>query len=148
MQARQIMTRDPLCVLPTDPIWRAAELMRYHGIGCTPVVSDETSRRVVGMLTDRDIAIRCVARKHNGSCTVSDHMTATPIHSVLTTDDASRVMQKMQSARIQRVPVVGPDGKLAGIISQGDVLRHMGRRDPVAFERTMEHVYAGSTFIR
>jgi CBS domain-containing protein len=148
MLARQMMTRDPLCVLPSDPIWHAAELMRYHGIGCTPVLADETSRRVVGMLTDRDIATRCVARKHSGSCTVAEHMTATPIHSVLTTDDASRVMQKMQFARVQRVPVVSPDGKLAGIISQGDVLRHLGRRDPVAFERTMEHVYAGSTFVR
>jgi CBS domain-containing protein len=148
MLARQMMTRDPLCVLPSDPIWHAAELMRYHGIGCTPVLADETSRRVVGVLTDRDIATRCVARKHSGSCTVSEHMTATPIHSVLTTDDASRVMQKMQFARVQRVPVVGPDGKLAGIISQGDVLRHLGRQDPVAFERTMEHVYAGSTFVR
>lgn len=148
MLAVQMMTRDPLCVLPSDPIWRAAELMRYHGIGCTPVLADETSRRVVGMLTDRDITTRCVARKHSGSCTVSDHMTATPIHSVLTTDDAARVMQKMRSARIQRIPVMSPDGKLAGIISQGDVLRHLGRRDPVAFERTMEHVYAGSTFVR
>lgn len=148
MLARQIMTRDPLCVLPTDPIWRAAELMRYHGIGCTPVLADESSRHVVGMLTDRDITTRCVARKHGGSCRVADHMTATPIHAVLTTDDATRVMQKMQAARVQRVPVLHADGTLAGIVSQGDVLRHMGRQDPIAFERTMEHVYSGSTFVR
>ena len=57
-------------------------------------------------------------------------------------------MQKMQSARVQRVPVLNADGALVGIISQGDVLRHVGRRDPIAFERTMEHVYAGSTFVR
>ena len=60
MLVRDIMTRDPMCVLPSDPIWRAAEMMRYHGIGCTPVVADEESRRVVGFLTDRDIATRCV----------------------------------------------------------------------------------------
>ena len=148
MLTRDIMTRDPLWVLPSDPIWRAAELMRYHGIGCTPVVSDEKSRRVVGLLTDRDITTRCVARKHDGNCRVADHMTATPIHSVLVTDDASRVMRKMETARVRRVPVLTADGSLAGIVSQGDLLRHLGRRDPVAFERAMEHVYAGSTFVR
>lgn len=148
MLARDIMTRDPMCVLPSDPIWRAAEMMRYHGIGCTPVVADEDSRQVVGFLTDRDITTRCVARKHSGKCRVSDHMTATPIHTVLTSDDASRVMQKMEAARVRRVPVLAADGTLAGIISQGDMLRHLGHRDPVAYERAMEHVYAGSTFVR
>ena len=148
MQARDIMTRDPLCVLPSDPIWRAAEMMRYHGIGCTPVVSDDTSRRVVGLITDRDIATRCVARKHTCTCRVSDHMTSAPIHTVLATDDATRVMQKMEAARVRRVPVLTSDGALTGIISQGDMLRHLGHRDPVAFERALEHVYAGSTFVR
>ena len=148
MLARDIMTRDPMFVLPSDPIWRAAEMMRYHGIGCTPVVADEETRKVVGLLTDRDIATSCVARKHSGACRVADHMTATPIHAVQTTDDASRVMRKMEVARVRRVPVLDTKGNLAGIISQGDVLRHMGRRDPVAFERAMEHVYAGSTFVR
>ena len=148
MLARDIMTRDPMSVLPTDPIWRAAEMMRYHGIGCTPVIADESSQLVVGVLTDRDIATRCVARKHSTNCRVADHMTATPIHCVLTTDDASRVMQIMESARVRRVPVLTADGALAGIISHGDLLRHMGRRDPVSFERAMEHVYAGSTVVR
>jgi CBS domain-containing protein len=148
MQARELMTRDPLCVLPTDPIWQAAEIMRYHGIGCTPVVADEHSRRVVGMLTDRDIAIRCVARKHVARCTVSDHMTSTPIHSVLATDDAPRVMHRMEQARVRRLPVLSDDGALIGIISQGDVLRRLGHQEPLLVERSMEHVYAGSTFVR
>ena len=148
MLAREIMTRDPMFVLPSDPIWRAAEMMRYHGIGCTPVVADESSRRVIGVLTDRDIATRCVARKHNADCTVSDHMTATPIHTVFATDDSTRVMRKMEMARVRRVPVITSDGALAGIISQGDLLRHLGRRDPVAYERSMEYVYSGSRFVR
>lgn len=148
MLAREIMTRDPLWVLPSDPIWRAAEMMRYHGIGCTPVIADEGSRQVVGVLTDRDITTRCVARKHSGNCRVSDHMTATPIHSVTAGDDAARAIQKMEAARVRRVPVLTADGALIGIISQGDLLRHLGHRDPVAFERAMEHVYAGSTFVR
>jgi CBS domain-containing protein len=148
MVARELMTRDPLCVLPTDPIWQAAEMMRYHGIGCTPVVTDDTSRRVVGILTDRDITTRCVARKHLSRCLVSDHMTSTPIHSVLSTDDAARVMRRMEEARVRRLPVLSDDGALIGIISQGDVLRRLGHLEPLLVERSMEHVYAGSTFVR
>lgn len=148
MLARDIMTHDPLCVLPTDPIWRAAEMMRYHGIGCTPVLADETSRTVVGMLTDRDITIRCVARKHVAACQVADHMTSTPIRSVQVTDDAGRVMRTMEAAQVRRLPVLTADGALVGIISQGDLLRHVGHRDPVAYERAMEHLYAGSTLVR
>jgi CBS domain-containing protein len=123
-------------------------MMRYHGIGCTPVVADEASRRVIGMLTDRDITTRCVARKHVARCTVADHMTSTPIHSVLYADDASRVMNKMELARVRRLPVLAADGALIGIISQGDVLRRLGHQEPLLVERAMEHVYAGSTFVR
>ena len=53
-----------------------------------------------------------------------------------------------RTARVRRVPVLTNDGSLAGIISQGDVLRHVGPGDPIGFERTMQHVYAGSTFVR
>jgi len=148
MLARDIMTRDPLCVLPTDPIWRAAELMRYHGIGCTPVIADEASRRVVGILTDRDITTRCVARKHTGTCLVADHMTATPIHAVLFTDDVTRAMLKMEQARVRRLPVLSDDGAVIGIVSEGDVLRRLGPRHPLTVEQTLEHAHAASTFVR
>ena len=83
MLARQIMSREAFFVLPTDAIWRAAELMRYQGVGCIPVVSDERSRRVVGILTDRDITTRCVARQHGPTCYVADHMTLERVHSVV-----------------------------------------------------------------
>jgi CBS-domain-containing membrane protein len=75
-------------------------------------------------------------------------MTSTPIHSVLYADDASRVMNKMELARVRRLPVLAADGALIGIISQGDVLRRLGHQEPLLVERAMEHVYAGSTFVR
>lgn len=148
MLAREMMTRDPLCVLPTDPIWRAAELMRYHGIGCTPVVANEANRRVIGMLTDRDITTRCVARKHGPGCTVAEHMTATPIHAVLEDDVAEQALRLMEQSRVRRLPVLSGDGAVVGIISHGDILRRMGHRQPLAVERALEQVYAESTFSR
>ncbi len=143
MLARDIMTRDPLCVVPTDPVWKAAELMRYHEIGCVPVIDDSSSGRVVGMLTDRDIATRCVARRHSGNCTVAAHMSATPIHCVLETDEAAHAMRRMEQTRIRRVPVLSATGQIVGIITQGDVIRRLGHSDPLIVERSMELVHAG-----
>lgn len=148
MRARDIMTREPFFVLERDPVWRAAEMMRHHGVGCTPVVADERSRRLVGMLTDRDIAVRCVARKHATECLVRDHMTGGPIRTVLTDDDVHLALQRMEQFAVRRVPVVTADGTLVGLISNGDVLRKLGPREPMVVEKSLEQVFSYSHAIR
>ena len=142
MLAREIMTRDPQVVHSSDPIWRAAELMRYYSIGCVPVVSDDAPRDLVGMLTDRDIAVRCVARKHAMTCLTRDHMTARPLRTVMLHEDIEDVMSVMEQYRVRRIPVIGDDGALMGIISEGDVLRRFGRRNPLMVERSLERIFA------
>lgn len=145
MLAREIMTRDPQVVLPTDPVWRAAELMRYYSIGCVLVAADDDRRDLVGMLTDRDIAVRCVARKHATACLTRDHMTARPLRTVHIHDDIEDVMAVMEQYRVRRIPVIGDDGALMGIISEGDVLRRFGRRNPLMVERALERIFAPAT---
>lgn len=148
MKAREIMTREPLFVLESDPVWRAAEMMRYHDVGCTPVVADEHSRRLVGILTDRDIAVRCMARKHAPECRVRDHMTGTPIHTVQMDDDVRLVLRKMEQLAVRRIPVVTSDGALIGLISNGDILRRLGPREPILVEKSLERTYAHSHAMR
>ncbi|HEX7122247.1 MAG TPA: CBS domain-containing protein [Gemmatimonadaceae bacterium] len=142
MLAREIMTRNLQVVMASDPVWRAAELMRYHSIGCVPVVADDDVRRLVGILTDRDITVRCVARKHGQTCLARDHMTALPLRTVSATDDVSSVLRAMEQHRVRRVPVLGDDGALLGIISEGDLLRRLGRRNPLMVERSLERIFA------
>jgi CBS domain-containing protein len=146
MLAREIMTHEPYFVLAGDPIWRAAEVMRYHNVGCTPVVSDESSRRLVGMLTDRDIAVRCTARKHDAGCLVRAHMSGSPVASVSAGADVRVAMRRMEARSVRRIAVVSDDGGLVGIITQGDLLRRLGPQNPLAVERSIELISSGAHF--
>jgi len=69
MKAQDIMSKDPICVTPDTSLTDAARLMKDENIGVVPVVDSETSRRLVGILTDRDIAVRAVAEGRDGTKT-------------------------------------------------------------------------------
>lgn len=121
MKARDIMTHRPLAVIPTDPVWKAAEIMKYEDIGGVPVVHDRTSGRLVGVITDRDITVRCVARRHEPSCLVRAHMTPRPLRTVHPDDDVGEVVKKMEEAEVRRIPVVDEHGILVGIVAERDL---------------------------
>lgn len=139
MIARDVMTAELSVVTPSDPIARAAEIMRDLDIGAVPVVDDAASMRLRGILTDRDIAIRCVAKKHGVSCRVGDHMT-THVETVKPDADLSRVIWLMEQKQIRRVPVVSIDDRLQGIIAQADLATKVGPKDPLVVEEVLERV--------
>lgn len=136
MRARDLMSAPPRMVLPGDPLSRAAAVMRDHDLGAVPVVDDPASMHPVGILTDRDIAVRCVAGGHERWCTVGDHMTCPPLASVAPAADVDEVMALMRDRRIRRVMVV-EEGRLVGIVAMADVARGEGPRDPIGTEKTL-----------
>ena len=125
MQAQELMTRDPACVTPEDPAQKAAELMSQHDCGAIPVVDDEESRHVIGMITDRDIAIRGVARGRGAEARVEELMTSDP--DCLTPEaDVDEVERIMSERQVRRVPIIDAGGCLVGIIAQADLARSDG----------------------
>jgi CBS domain-containing protein len=120
MKAREIMTSNIECVTRDDSIRSAAQIMRDSDVGAVPVVDDRNSMRLVGMITDRDIAIRHVAGDNEGDCNVGDHMTAGRMYTVSPDDDVNDVMNTMKSEQVRRVPVVEGE-RLVGIIAQADI---------------------------
>lgn len=128
MKARDIMTTDPECITPETTLQEAARLMRDGGFGAIPVVEDTSSRKVVGIITDRDIAVRHVAEGHDFRCTVRDHMTD-GIETVHGDDDLSEVEELMADEQIRRVPVVDENDRLIGMIAQADLARSDSSRD-------------------
>jgi CBS domain-containing protein len=120
MKAREIMTPDPDVVTPTDPITRAAEIMRDREVGFVPVVGDRSSMQLTGVITDRDIAVRHVAAGCTHDCEVEQHMTASTMSTVGPDDDTSAVHDVMMRSQIRRVPVTD-GGRLVGVIAQADV---------------------------
>lgn len=123
MQAQELMTRDPACCTPDDPARRAAELMRQNDCGAIPVVDDDDSRQLLGMITDRDIAIRGVARGRGADARVEDLMTPGPraCGPDANVEDVERIMTERQ---VRRVPIIDAGGALVGIIAQADLARN------------------------
>lgn len=120
MQIREIMTRDPECCTPDDTLQRAARLMADCDCGCIPVVEGADRKQVVGVITDRDIAVRGVAKGKTPDSKVNDVMSPSPT-CCKADDDVEVVEQIMVEKQVRRVPVVDGEGRVVGIVAQADL---------------------------
>jgi CBS domain-containing protein len=129
MQVKEIMTADPACCTPDSTLQRVAEMMVENDCGEIPVVENIANMVPVGVITDRDITCRTVAKGLNplvmtaGDCMTTPCVTVTPDMSL---DECCRRMEENQ---IRRVPVVDAGGACCGIVALADVARHAGKRD-------------------
>lgn len=140
MKARDIMTWSPSVVTPSEPITRAAELMKERNVGLIPVVNDRSRMQLEGVITDRDIAIRCVAEHHDGSCRVADHMTTGHLDVVRPDTDVEQIIEEMERDQVRRVLVVEHGNRLTGIVAQADLALRFGPKDPLKVEEVLEAV--------
>src|SRR6266853_1471344 len=121
MKCSEVMTDNPVCCLSNDLVSQAARVMRREHIGPIPVVSDERTKEIIGIVTDRDLAIKVVAESRDPNrTTVGDVMTHT-IVVCREDDDLSSAIAAMGEYQIRRLPVIDQSGHLVGIISQADV---------------------------
>lgn len=123
MRVKQIMTPDPATCTPESTAREAAALMRDHDCGSIPVV--EGGKRLIGTVTDRDLAVRGLAEGKGPEARVRDLMTPDPA-TCLPEDEVENVRQVMVQALVRRVPVVDEDGLLVGIVAQADIAREEG----------------------
>jgi CBS domain-containing protein len=138
MKAKDIMTRKPKSVTPETTVRDAARLMKDEDVGVLPVVERTGSDRLIGIVTDRDIAIRHVAEGHDSSsCPVSEAMTSS-VRTAREEDDIEAVMDLMGKEQVRRIPVVDERGGLVGNVAQADIVRDA--RDDKKAERTIEKI--------
>jgi CBS domain-containing protein len=147
MNARDLMTPDPRVVTAEEPISRAAQIMRDLNVGCVPVVDDPAQMRVVGVLTDRDLVVRCLAERHFRDCKVGEHMTAVALDTVAPGADVADVVALMERDQVRRI-LVTDRGRLVGIIAQADLALKQGPLQPLVVEEVLERVSAPSESIR
>ena len=139
MKARDIMTTEPRVVMPGDTIRQAAGIMRDSDVGMVPVVEDEQSMTLRGVITDRDIAVRHVAEGHGNDCTVSEDMSGDVV-TVGPDDDLDRVMNRMRRNQVRRIPVVEDGRRLVGVIAQADLAVDTGPDAAEDVEGTVEEI--------
>jgi CBS domain-containing protein len=117
MQAKDLMSRDVVTVLPQTLLQRAARLMLELDIGALPVRRGD---RLVGMVTDRDLAVRALAQGHGPDATVGDVMTR-DVKYCFADQDVDEVAANMADLQLRRLPVLDHDKRLVGILSLCDI---------------------------
>jgi len=119
MIVAEVMTPNVQTCSPTDPLHAAAQIMWERDCGSVPVVREDG--HVVGMITDRDICIAAATKSRaEGDIQVREVLTK-PLRSCSPTDDVRAAMETMRTQQLRRLPVVEPDGRLAGIVSLHDI---------------------------
>ena len=135
MKIRDVMSRDLEVARPEDTLQAVAERMASADIGSLPVVDGE---RLVGMITDRDIAVRAVAKGLDGQTPVGQVMSGKAICCDVD-DDLSDVSDKMAEAQVRRLPVLDGGQKLVGIVALGDLaLQDKDKRTGQTLEQISE----------
>lgn len=119
MKIREVMTRDVQTVRPDQRVQEAASFMLSADAGSIPVIDGD---RLIGIITDRDIAVRGVAKGYGPDTPVRELMT-NDIVCVRDDDDVDEVASKMSDAQVRRLPVIDDNQRLCGIVSLGDLSR-------------------------
>jgi CBS domain-containing protein len=118
-RVRDVMTANPECVREQDGIAEAARIMKSEDTGVVPIV--DSDRKLLGIITDRDIVVRLVAEGRNPlDCKVNEAMTK-HIRSVMEDATVDEVMNIMRGANVRRVPVCDKNDRIVGIVSMGDL---------------------------
>jgi CBS domain-containing protein len=119
MKVSEVMTRDVQTIRPDQRVQEAASFMLSADAGSIPVTDGD---RLIGMITDRDIAVRGVAKGYGPDTPVRELMTDELI-CVREDDDVDDVASKMSEAQVRRFPVIDDQERLCGIVSLGDLSR-------------------------
>ena len=119
-QIRDLMTDNPRSIDAEKPVAYAAKMMRDEDVGLAPIVQGD---RLVGTLTDRDIAIRVVAEGRDPESTTVREVASTDLVTIDPEQSLDEALRLMAQHQVRRLPVVEEDGRLVGVLAQADVAR-------------------------
>src|SRR5689334_19563529 len=128
MKAKDLMTPNPACCTPETNLQQVAQLMVEEDCGCIPVVERQENLKPVGIITDRDIACRTVARGKNPLEMTAGQAMSGPVVSVTPETSLKDCCQLMEAEQVRRLVVVDRNGSCCGVIAQADVARHTSKQ--------------------
>jgi len=131
-KCKDVMTEDPVCCLPTDAVSKAAQLMKDEDVGSIPVIEDEETMKLIGIVTDRDLALQVVAPERDASTTQVEDVMTYEVITCRASDDVQKAVDAMAQHQLRRMPVIDSDHRIVGIISQADVATRVEKSEEVA----------------
>jgi CBS domain-containing protein len=133
-----VMTKDPTCCLAADTAQMAAQAMKSKDIGAVLVVDSQETKKLVGIVTDRDLALKVVAGGLDPRQTRVETVMARNIAICAPQDDLQRALDTMSKRQLRRIPVVDKKGQLVGIIAQADLATRL--EQPAATGKVVEQI--------
>ena len=126
MRIKHVMTKDPTCCVPSDTAQCAAKIMRDEDTGVVPIIENEQSHKVIGIVTDRDLCMNIVAEGRDPRTTQVHESMTTTVVSCSPQDSVDKATELMRENQIRRIPVVDQQHQLLGIVAMADIV---GRAD-------------------
>ena len=124
MKVREVMSQNPTCCTPSDSAQSVARIMRDRNVGAVPVIADQQTHQLIGMVTDRDFCCSIVADGLDPkTTTIERFISANPV-SCRDGENIERCERLMQDHQVRRIPVVDQSGSVIGIVSQADLALH------------------------
>jgi len=139
MKASDIMTPDPACCNPETTARQAARLMEENDCGSLPVCETDGENRLIGMVTDRDLALRVLGRGLPPDAPIKEAMSPQVI-ACRPEDDLDRVERLMAEHQLRRLPVIDSQSRCIGIIAQADLARHRKQVGEKDFSKVLESI--------
>ena len=127
-----VMTKDPVCCFPSDTVAKVAELMKSNDIGSVPIIENEQTMKLVGIVTDRDLALRMVAEGRDAKSTKADAVMTREVVTCRAEDDLQTALDAMSEHQLRRIPVIDSNNRIVGIIAQADVATRVDQPEKVA----------------
>jgi len=131
-KARDVMTKDLVYASPQDTVSHVAQLMKMEDIGPVLIVDNKESRRLVGIVTDRDLVLKVIAEGQDPKTTRVEEVMSKKLVTCRADDDVENAMKAMAQYQLRRIPVVEDDNRLVGIISQADIATRVDEPEKTA----------------
>lgn len=127
-----VMTSNPICCLPTDNVVTVAEIMKNANIGPIPVIENAETRKLVGIITDRDLALKIVGEGRDAKSTLVEAVMTRKVVTCRDDDDLQTALDAMSKHQLRRIIIVDKANKVMGIISQADVATRVNQSEKTA----------------
>lgn len=128
MKCAEIMTKNPSCCLPTTPVEKVAQMMESEDVGPIPIVDDLQNKKLLGIVTDRDLTLKVTAKGRDPRQTQVREVMSNNLVTCQADEDLDRALKSMESAQVRRIPVVDNTQRLLGIITVSDIVSRL--KDP------------------
>ena len=131
-KCNELMTKNPVCCLQNDTVSKVADLMKSKDIGPIPIIDSQQTKKLVGIVTDRDLALKIVADGRNPKSTKAEEVMTREVVTCRAEDDLQNALDAMSGHKLRRIPVIDHNSRIVGIIAQADVATRVDQPEKTA----------------